>query len=355
MVKEMAYYCNIEDVAYFYHGDFCGSRAQSQTCLNYTEMQHSVRSQHLGSASWITDHSGMAVQHIQYLPYGEPYINQRPFGYSERFTFTGKERDEETGYGYFDARYTDLELMTICLSVDPMADKYPSISPYAYCAWNPVKLVDPDGRDVWEVSEDGHVQRKSEEGGNKKQIVKYANGKTTTFRGTRYHNIMSDLSATSDNGVSSTVGGEDMQSAYAKVFKSMADNTNVEWIIHRYSDNNYALGTEHHISVSPESINLSKGRYRDKDVIALLHSHPMTGRINPTSLEEQVSSMGYCDKTLGYRLGDAKNKLNSLSHVSYYTYFPLTKQLWSVGRYRPAFIRNIKSFSDFFFGTINTK
>jgi len=30
-------------------------------------------------------------------------------------------------------------------SVDPMSDKYPSISPYAYCAWNPVKLVDPDG------------------------------------------------------------------------------------------------------------------------------------------------------------------------------------------------------------------
>ena len=51
-------------------------------------------SDHLGSASWITDFSGVAVQHIQYLPYGEPYINQHPFGYSERFTFTGKERDE---------------------------------------------------------------------------------------------------------------------------------------------------------------------------------------------------------------------------------------------------------------------
>jgi len=34
------------------------------------------------------------------------------------------------------------------LSVDPMADKYPSISPYAYCTWNPVKLVDPDGMDT---------------------------------------------------------------------------------------------------------------------------------------------------------------------------------------------------------------
>ena len=63
-------------------------------------------------------------------------------------SFTGKERDEETGYGYFGARYMDHELMTMWLSVDPMADKYPSISPYAYCAWNPVKLVDPDGREA---------------------------------------------------------------------------------------------------------------------------------------------------------------------------------------------------------------
>ena len=62
---------------------------------------------------------------------------------------TGKERDEETGYGYFGARYMDHELMTMWLSVDPMADKYPNISPYAYCAWNPVKLVDPDGREIW--------------------------------------------------------------------------------------------------------------------------------------------------------------------------------------------------------------
>ena len=62
--------------------------------------------------------------------------------------FTGKERDEETGYGYFGARYMDHELTAMWLSVDPMADKYPSISPYAYCAWNPVRLVDPDGRAV---------------------------------------------------------------------------------------------------------------------------------------------------------------------------------------------------------------
>ena len=61
-----------------------------------------------------------------------------------------EHRDEETGCGYIGplgGRYMDHELMTMWLSVDPLADKYPSISPYAYCAWNPVKLVDPDGRD----------------------------------------------------------------------------------------------------------------------------------------------------------------------------------------------------------------
>ena len=61
------------------------------------------------------------------------------------FVFTSKERDEKTGYGYFGARYMDHELMTSFLSVDRYASKYPSISPYAYCAWNPVRLTDPSG------------------------------------------------------------------------------------------------------------------------------------------------------------------------------------------------------------------
>ncbi|MBO4588647.1 MAG: hypothetical protein J5711_07120 [Bacteroidales bacterium] len=57
---------------------------------------------------------------------------------------TGKEKDSETGYHYFGARYYNSDL-SLWLSVDPMSDKYPSLSPYNYCAWNPMKLVDPDG------------------------------------------------------------------------------------------------------------------------------------------------------------------------------------------------------------------
>ena len=62
-----------------------------------------------------------------------------------RLYCNGKEKDWESGFHYYGARYYWSEMLTGWLSVDPMADKYPSISPYAYCAWNPIILVDPDG------------------------------------------------------------------------------------------------------------------------------------------------------------------------------------------------------------------
>ena len=67
---------------------------------------------------------------------------------SHRLCFIGKERDSETDFSYFGARYYDSDLMTGWLSVDPMADKYPNLSTYNYCAWNPVRLVDPDGKKI---------------------------------------------------------------------------------------------------------------------------------------------------------------------------------------------------------------
>lgn len=41
------------------------------------------------------------------------------------------------------------------LSVDPMWEKYAGMSPYNYCAGNPVKMVDPDGRDIVFFEENG--------------------------------------------------------------------------------------------------------------------------------------------------------------------------------------------------------
>ena len=89
------------------------------------------------------------------------------------FVFTGKEKDEETGYGYFGARYMDHELMTMWLSVDPMSDKYPNITPYAYCNWNPVRFVDPDGRELTDFKDKkGNLIKHIEDGQNVSYVIK---------------------------------------------------------------------------------------------------------------------------------------------------------------------------------------
>jgi len=114
-------------------------------------------SDHLGSSAFLTDIDGTPTQHLQYLPFGESFIEQRsfteyytPYTFSAKerdLAFSAKERDLETGYSYFGARYYDAGL-SIWLSVDPLAHKYPSMSAYMYCAGNPVMLVDPDGREI---------------------------------------------------------------------------------------------------------------------------------------------------------------------------------------------------------------
>ena len=63
------------------------------------------------------------------------------------YTFSAKEKDSETGLSYFGSRYYSSDL-SVWLSVDPMSDKYPSLSPFVYCANNPVKVVDPNGDSV---------------------------------------------------------------------------------------------------------------------------------------------------------------------------------------------------------------
>ena len=70
--------------------------------------------------------------------------------FADNHIFSAKEKDSETGLSNFGSRYYSSEL-SIWLSVDPMSGKYPSLSPYVYCADNSVKLVDPNGEDVWEI------------------------------------------------------------------------------------------------------------------------------------------------------------------------------------------------------------
>ena len=61
--------------------------------------------------------------------------------------YTGKERDQETGYDYFGARYYDSRI-SVWLSPDPLFEKHLQWSPYNYVLRNPFVLIDPDGRQI---------------------------------------------------------------------------------------------------------------------------------------------------------------------------------------------------------------
>ncbi|MBN2729992.1 MAG: hypothetical protein JXR53_12275 [Bacteroidales bacterium] len=137
----------------------------------------------LGSSSFITNAIGYAEQHpiaigVQYLPFGELFVNQQNSTYDTRYKFSAKlkrsgnpatagEKDNETQYSYFGARYGacpakggDSDL-SVWLSVDPMADKYPSMSPYMYVGGNPVMITDPNGMDWFVDEETGDVHYNS--------------------------------------------------------------------------------------------------------------------------------------------------------------------------------------------------
>ena len=64
-----------------------------------------------------------------------------------RYRFTGKELSEESGEYDFGARFLD-PIPGRFTTIDPLAEKYYSLSPYAYCAGNPMSFVDPDGRTI---------------------------------------------------------------------------------------------------------------------------------------------------------------------------------------------------------------
>ena len=112
---------------------------------------------------YVTDAQQSVVQSFLYAPYGEIISEYNTHVMGEAFpkySFNAKELDEETGMYYYEARYYAPPTFT---SRDPLFEKYPSISPYAYCANNPVKYVDPSGREVEITGEEEQQQQALED------------------------------------------------------------------------------------------------------------------------------------------------------------------------------------------------
>ena len=98
-----------------------------------------------GSTAFVTDQNQNITQGFLYAPFGEITTEYNAtFGNDiiPKYSFNAKELDEETGMYYYEARYYKPPVFT---SRDPMFEKYFWMTPYAYCANNPVKYVDPNG------------------------------------------------------------------------------------------------------------------------------------------------------------------------------------------------------------------
>ena len=63
------------------------------------------------------------------------------------YKFNGKEFDEETGLYYHGARYMN-PVASVWYGIDQLTEKHPHMGAYVFCYGNPIKLVDPDDRDV---------------------------------------------------------------------------------------------------------------------------------------------------------------------------------------------------------------
>ena len=113
--------------------------------IEFHGSQYYYHSDHLGSSSIMTDLIGNVSQHIEYIPFGDVFIEERNDTMSTPYKFNGKELDEETGLYYYGARYYDPRT-SVWISADPLAEKYPNVSSYVYCLDNPVKFIDIDGK-----------------------------------------------------------------------------------------------------------------------------------------------------------------------------------------------------------------
>ena len=99
-----------------------------------------------GNNRIVINDNGVVEERINYYPYGMPFpetANIQPYKYSQ------KELDMANGLNQYDfgARWYS-HATALFTTQDPLAEKYYALSPYIYCAGNPIMLTDPTGMDM---------------------------------------------------------------------------------------------------------------------------------------------------------------------------------------------------------------
>jgi RHS repeat-associated protein len=118
----------------------------------------------LGTSNIVTDAVGNILKESDYYPYGGEIsiINND----SNRYKFTGKERDSESSLDYFGARF-DASSVGRFMSPDPGNINIKHLlnpqkwNKYAYTLNNPLRFFDPDGNQEMEIQFRSFIQQQS--------------------------------------------------------------------------------------------------------------------------------------------------------------------------------------------------
>ena len=108
---------------------------------------------HLGTVRETVTSTGAMKQRVNYYPFGGQLVDTlKAMVLSpnfQQYKYNGKEFDGMYGLNTYDyGARQHYPVLARWDRIDPLCEKYYGISPYAYCANNPMRFVDPDGKDV---------------------------------------------------------------------------------------------------------------------------------------------------------------------------------------------------------------
>ena len=318
---------------------------------------------HLGSVRSVIDgDTGTVVEASDYYPFGKritpPPVAEPVEATSQsatspnRWLFSGKESQSFLYANIplldFGARMYNPTIARWTTS-DPMSEKYYGISPYVYCLGNPISIIDPNGMDIWTMDEKGNVVWVKESDDHRLYYVNNNGVWSDDYVSVSDRSILDDLTKTE----AKVYGGAKVSSHTSKsgindifkVFKFASDKTKVEWAVHRNGDT-YTIGTGHNSYSASSWEDYAKNKPN-----ATVHSHP------GIDIGNEISSMGY---GTNYYNTDQRNVIDDVEQNGRitrksYVYFPNSSRLYYVGYYNASFIRPIRSYKSFYFGTLNNK
>ncbi len=135
---------------YLFEGGYAQASAAGATTDDFTFYYYNQ--DHLGNNREVVDASGTVQQVMNYYPFGMPYSDQAGTLNSDfqPYQYNGKELDKMHGLYTYDYGARQYDPVLVCWDrIDPLAEEYKGISPYVYCANNPVRFIDPDGKKIY--------------------------------------------------------------------------------------------------------------------------------------------------------------------------------------------------------------